>query len=89
MDLKTILACGELILAVGDDPGRTVRHYITSGEKRSVNSTAWKKIELLREDGYLIGEPGSWRGRPTVLLTLSPRGQGAYGLLRALRELVS
>ena len=47
MDLKTILACGELILAVGDDPGRTVRHYITSGEKKSVNSTAGTKIELL------------------------------------------
>ena len=89
MDIKTILACGELLLAVGDDPGRTVRHYITVGENRSVNSTALRKLELLRSEGYLLDSPGSWRGRPTVLLSLSATGQGAYGLLRALRELVS
>ena len=89
MDIKTVLACGELILAVGDDPGRAVRHYTTAGESGSVNSTALRKLKLLVSEGYLVGSPGLYRGRPTLCLSLSARGQGAYGLLRALRELVS
>lgn len=91
MNVKTLLACGELLLAIGDDPGRTVRHYVTVRKegRASVNSTLLAKIGILREEGLLDSSPGEYRGRPTVLLTLSPAGQGAYGLLRALRELVS
>lgn len=89
MDIKTMLACGELLLAIGDDPGRTVRHYTTTGESGSVNSTALRKLRLLVSEGYLVGSPGSYRGRSTLCLTLTAKGQGAYGLLRALRELVS
>lgn len=92
MDIELLEKKGTiaLLLAIGDDPGRTPRSMATftnsKGEK-SVDQTVLRRIGDLVRAGLADSVPDVYRGREVTRISLSATGRRVYALLVALREM--
>ena len=89
MDILYIAANAALILAVGDDPGRTYRAYCTA---RTPNGTTVRHARManlhgLVDRGLVADDSRLVRGRTASSLRLTPRGQAVYSMLAAIRAM--
>lgn len=84
MDLKTVMSCAELILAVGEDPDGTPRHYATV--RKNVDSSRLARLKRMEEAGIIEGIPGTFCGRPVTRYRLTERGELVRSLLSAIER---
>lgn len=74
-----------IVLAVGDDPGRTVRRIITTSAGPSNSHRA--RIDDLVTAGIVRIEEDTFRGRPVGRVHLTDKGETLYRLLCVIRTL--
>lgn len=79
----------EIILAVGDDPGHTIRHYTTvpTDKGGAPSPTLQMRVIELADAGILAVSAGMVRGKPARLITLTDKGATIYRLLDIIRGL--
>lgn len=80
----------EIILAVGDNPGGTIRSYITTPSREGdgiPNRTLNLRITELADAGLLRYEAAEYRGRMATRVYLSDVGATIYRLLCVIRGL--
>lgn len=80
----------EIILAVGDNPGGTIRSYITTPSRDGdgiPNRTLNLRITELADAGLLRYEAAEYRGRMATRVYLSDVGATIYRLLYVIRGL--
>lgn len=86
MDLLEVLSrprAIDVLMAVGDRPGRLVRHIITEG--KSPSPTLKARIDGLIEAGLVAGIPDTFRGKPVTRVELTALGTDVYRLLCVIR----
>lgn len=92
MDIEIIsrLHALGIILAVGDNPGGTIRSYITTQAtdgQAIPNRTLNQRITELADAGLLRYEAAEYRGRMATRVYLSDVGATIYRLLCVIRGL--
>jgi len=79
----------EIVLAIGDNPGQTLRRYITVPNKKdgAPSNTAQARIAELEGAGIIRFEGAEYRGKPITRVYLTDVGTTVYQLLCIIRGL--